>query len=161
MKLDKIYLDADGVIADFDKKVEEITGQPICNLHKSKMWASIKKYNSGGGRFWYDLDYMADGLQLIEYVQSLNIPYEILTATGYEPTSGPDKIQWFGERLPDVPVNLVTKSADKAKFASPNVILIDDRLHSITPWNDAGGIGILHTNTSNTILIIEELLKGR
>ena len=57
----------------------------------------------------------------------------------------------------DVVVNLVRKSNDKAAYAAPNHILIDDRSKSIQPWVAAGGIGILHTNAANTIRQLKEV----
>ena len=41
--------------------------------------------------------------------------------------------------------------ADKHKYAAPNHILIDDRMKAIGPWRKAGGIGILHKDTKDTI----------
>ena len=46
---------------------------------------------------------------------------------------------------------------DKAQYASPNAILIDDRSKAIDPWVDMGGIGILHTNTNNTIEQLKQI----
>jgi hypothetical protein len=40
---------------------------------------------------------------------------------------------------------------EKQKFAGENRILIDDLKKTIDEWNEAGGIGIHHTSTANTI----------
>jgi len=45
--------------------------------------------------------------------------------------------KYFGRY--DLDVILVPKSSDKAKYASPNSILLDDRDKSINPFKSAGG----------------------
>jgi hypothetical protein len=47
-------------------------------------------------------------------------------------------------------------AAQKAKFAAPNHILIDDMEKNITAWEAAGGIGILHKNATDTINTLKE-----
>jgi hypothetical protein len=42
-------------------------------------------------------------------------------------------------------------SKNKQKYAAPNHVLIDDRKDIIERWEEAGGVGILHTSTKNTI----------
>ena len=44
----------------------------------------------------------------------------------------------------------------KKEFAAENKILIDDLKSNIKEWN-AGGIGILHKQTSSTISALKEL----
>jgi hypothetical protein len=46
--------------------------------------------------------------------------------------------------------NFSIHSEDKAIFAVPHAILIDDRDKSINPFVAAGGYGILHTNWEST-----------
>ena len=45
----------------------------------------------------------------------------------------------------------------KQQLATSESILIDDRQINIDQWEDAGGIGILHTSTNNTISQLKEL----
>ena len=45
----------------------------------------------------------------------------------------------------------------KQELANPESILIDDRQINIDQWEAAGGIGILHTSTDNTISQLKEL----
>ena len=52
---------------------------------------------------------------------------------------------------------VVDGGKEKYQYAAPNHILIDDRLVSIEPWVNAGGIGILHTSAVDTIEQLKEL----
>jgi hypothetical protein len=60
------------------------------------------------------------------------------------------KHDWVDRELPNT--HLILRSAKHKKdFATPNSILIDDRLDNIIGWREAGGIGIHHINTLQTI----------
>jgi hypothetical protein len=99
---------------------------------------------------------MKDAKQLGGYVEKYNP--EILTAAG-NPAYGAEeqKRRWVPWVIgSDIKVNVTRKSADKAQYATPNSILIDDQEKSIKPWIAAGGIGILHKSAASTI---EELKK--
>lgn len=159
----RIFCDMDGVLADFEKKVKEVDAtynrdEYLANSKARKsMWGAITQYQKDGGELWYELDMMPDAMVLWEYISKYP-DLEILTATGnpmYE--SGDQKLKWVKERLGNVKVNLVRKSADKAQFAQPNYILIDDAEKSIGPWTAAGGIGILHVSAADTISKLKEL----
>ena len=55
--------------------------------------------------------------------------------------------RWVAEKLcPQVVVNLTRTARQKAAYAAPNHILIDDKMKAIKPWREAGGIGILHAD---------------
>lgn len=157
--ISEIMVDADGVVVDFDLKIQDITGSRPHQMKKGKMWAAVRRYIVGGGRFWYDMEPMADSQILMDHLKSLGIPFKILTAGGDEPSAELDKIEWFALRYPGVEVVVVHKSGDKAAYASPSTVLIDDREKSITPWEAAGGIGILHKSAEDTIRQLTDILK--
>jgi hypothetical protein len=152
-----ILCDLDGVLVDFAKGAKAVLpefvegGTEKDKKMDGKMWSRIAYYQKSGKRFWYDLDKMPDAQQLYDYIISYNM--EILTATG-SPSfgSGPQKIDWMLKHFgSEAKVNLVEKSRDKASFATPTTILIDDKLKSIEPFRAAGGVGILHTSAQDTI----------
>ena len=56
-------------------------------------------------------------------------------------------MDWIADHLPGIPlenVHIVTEGVLKAKFATKNSILVDDRKSTIEAFNKAGGFGILH-----------------
>jgi len=159
----KVYVDLDGVLVDFDKFAREATG--VCPMKastepglKSKFWAGVDRYMRSGKPFFSAMSPMPDAMELWNYVKKFDP--EILTATGHVQTQTvlKEKPEWVRKHLGDhIKVNMVAKSSEKAKFAGPNVILIDDRRKSIDPWVAAGGIGILHKNAADTIAQLKEL----
>jgi hypothetical protein len=167
----KIFVDLDGVLADFVKGVNRI--MPIVHNtviehdedeydrnseYRSLMWRTLWLYqNKHHGEMWYELDLMEDALDLWNYI----LPHDpqILSATGPTRYGAADqKFRWVAENLnPHTVVNLTHKAAEKANHAAPNHILIDDKDRAIGPWVEAGGIGILHTSAENTIRQLKDL----
>lgn len=142
-----VYLDMDGVLADFDKFVLENLGRTFDHNeseHKTNMWASLSKID----RFYYNLELTPYAKDLLSFVREHADNVEILTAIprrGSIPTADFDKIDWARDKLcSNLKVNLGPYSKDKWKHAKPGDILIDDRLSNINDWNRHGGIGLLH-----------------
>jgi lambda repressor-like predicted transcriptional regulator len=153
-KSHKIYCDMDGVLVDFEKGYEDLTGQNIRGQHVSSgpnFWEPITK---AGAQFWIKLPWMADGKQLWEYIKPHN-PV-LLSAPSREESSKIGKYVWVKREMPGT--KLVLRSAErKQEFATPQSILIDDRKDNIDRWKEAGGIGIYHTSAADTIQQLKKL----
>jgi len=176
MKKDyKIFLDMDGCISDFQKKANEICHKYIGpDFHmalkqfiengaskedRKKFWGAVKKYQDEGNELWYNLEPMEDADYLIIYLKSLGIPLEILTATG-PPEYGAkrQKERWVKKHFGNIKVNTVRRAPDKAKYACSKCILIDDMKYALDPFEEKGGIGILHTSAKETIKKLKKIL---
>jgi hypothetical protein len=161
----EIFLDIDGVFADFDKGVQKILDEPYSERRyekepkfKKKMWDTINKYRKDGKEFWFNLELLPDAMDLWNYTKKYNPTF--LTATG---TSGKEKTEdekrrWVADKFgKNVPVLVVEAARDKKKHSKENRILVDDKEKAIKPWEEAGGIGILHTSSANTIKELKKL----
>jgi hypothetical protein len=169
-----LFVDMDGVLVDFEKGYEQLTGVSIQQSNeqgKNKFWDlyrdSLEQKNIPEKDYWSSLSWMSDGQTLWDYVKSYN-PY-VLTAPSVNfdlpreqrytrefNQSIQGKLDWV-QRLDNMK-NVYFKAARfKPQMAGPNKILIDDRKDTIDAWNAAGGIGILHTSTANTIEQLEKL----
>lgn len=158
----KLFVDLDGVLADFVKGVKQIF--PGYTEHqyetdakfRKEMWNRVESHAAEGGELWRSLDPLPDAQQLWSYVKSHD-PI-ILTATGTNiPSAGEQKKYWVKSYLGNNPVLLVRAARDKQQYAAKNHILIDDKKKAIDPWVAAGGIGILHTSAVNTINELKKL----
>ena len=154
----KIYVDLDGVLADFALACEELCGfspddKTISNNEK---WKKINKASDDKG-FWSRMKMMPDAKKLWEYLKEHH-PI-ILTATGSSKFAPGEKREWVEKHLGhQVKVILVRDGKDKAQYASPHSILIDDSHKKvIEPWDKAGGIGIHHQTVERTIRILKDL----
>ena len=150
----KIYCDMDGVIADFERGYEELTGIDLQGEFKpegKEFWGPISKAGVG---FWAGLKWMPDGQQLWDYIKPFNP--QLLSAPSREQSSRIGKHVWVKHKIPGT--RLILRYANKKKeLASPESILIDDRQANIDQWEAAGGIGILHTSAANTISQLKKL----
>jgi len=153
----KIYLDMDGVIADFDKKYKE-----LYNIapKEADTYKTFDKFFTTfiAERQFAKLDLMPDALLLIKYLKSLSVPTEILSSTSSEKRDAEireQKVEWLHKHNLTFPINLVPGKRLKRNFSNPNSILIDDTPQNIDQWRAEGGVGILHTDAMTTIGILK------
>jgi len=151
-----IYCDLDGVLVDFDKGYEQLTGKHTSHAdlqNKSTFWRafnySLLNKNISEQEYWSRLDWMVDGEELWDYIK-LYKPY-ILTAPTRNSGSRYGKTIWVESHLGPVKELYFSPAPRKAEFSQENSILIDDRAATIDEWIAKGGIGILHTSTQDTI----------
>ena len=160
-QLPRIYCDMDGVLCDFKKHAEKTTGVSIAKwstLSKAEKWGPIKEDRY----FWSTMPWMAGGKQLWNFI-SMYSPH-ILSAyveESFDPNCIPGKSHWARTKLglSAGRINLVTRRQKQlyAKVACQPAILIDDYAKNTTQFTQRGGIGILHTSTSNTIKQLKKL----
>lgn len=154
----QLYLDLDGVFADFDTGVKLLSGLfPNDFESTNKMWKFIVKDMKAGNKFFGNLPKMKDADILWEVVKHYDPIF--LTATGH---SFPEEVakqkkEWIRKYYGAIQVITVEDGKEKAKYASPDAILIDDRMKAIGPWRAAGGMGILHKNAIDTIEQLKQL----
>lgn len=150
----QIFCDMDGVLVDFELGYQELTGINPTSPNRpegEKFWEPLKK---AGVKFWASLKWMPDGKELWDYIKKYNP--KLLSAPSREESSKIGKYVWVKNKLPGTKL-LFRKAERKKEFANSNSILIDDRIKNIESWEQAGGIGIHHTSTKNTINQLQKL----
>jgi hypothetical protein len=144
----QLYLDADGVLADFDKGATAILG-----LHPR---AYEKRH--GLGRFWqklatapdfyFGLPLMPDAMALFDAVKHLH-PI-ILTGLPRGNWAADQKVRWAAQYFPDTKI-ITTMARDKRDHAKEGDVLVDDQLRHRDRWEEIGGIFIHHKNAADSI----------
>ena len=157
-EITKIFVDMDGVLANF---VEGVESAKYLNgpFEKQSDYDQRKVELSNAGLF-FDLPPMSDMQTLVNYVKGTGIDWEILSCSGEQNRDkvAKDKFKWIRKHVDiDVLVTCTLKGKEKAVFARPGYVLIDDKASNITAWQDAGGIGIYHTNAKWTIEHLKKL----
>ena len=147
----KIFCDMDGVLTNFDTRFKSINPEKLSPTQYSnkygvsKFWDIITKEGVG---FWVGMEWMSDGKELWDSIKDKQPT--LLSAPSRDPSSRLGKRLWVKNNLPGTP--LILASAEKKQnYSGGNKILIDDRPDNISQWKSKGGIGILHTNTQDTI----------
>ena len=106
---------------------------------------------------------MNDMKTLVDYIKGTGIDWEILSCSGMQNRDrvAKDKFKWIRKHVDiDVLVTCTLKGKDKAIYARPEHVLIDDKASNITAWQNAGGIGIHHTHAKDTINCLTKLLAS-
>ena len=147
----KIFCDMDGVLTNFDTRFKSINPEklsPTQYTNKygvSKFWDIITKEGVG---FWVGMEWMNDGKELWDFIKDKQPT--LLSAPSRDPSSRLGKRLWVKNNIPGT--KLILASAEKKQnYSGTNKILIDDRPDNISQWRSKGGIGILHTNTADTL----------
>jgi hypothetical protein len=172
----KIYCDLDGVLVDFNRGFKNIDANkdkltPDEYEEKyglDKMWEMV---DAEGDAFWANLSWKKDGRELWDYIKRYD-PI-ILSSPSRNKHSIHGKMKWIKRNLGIDQADPTTSSKKweegsriilsryKYKFAKgPTDILIDDTKSKIDKWVKAGGTGVLHTDSTDTIRVIEEIVTS-
>ena len=159
----KVYLDMDGVVANFDKRFEDLSGMKPREFEekygKSKFWDFIDEENKVS--FWVGIPEMDGAKKLVDYVKKYN--YELLTAPSVKKQSYLGKILWVrnhSDLLGGKPRINFKKAKEKHEVKSEltkNDILIDDRADTIGRWEANGGTGIVYNSADQVINDLKKL----
>ena len=142
----KVYVDMDGVLADFFGEWQKLIGSD---------WRKVKDIEPAlqkirdKDNFWLDLPLLPQAKNLLGIIKKVKGSYTILSSPlPNDPNSEPHKREWIKKNLDFFPPENVIITHDKPKYATnsdgtPN-ILIDDFGKNIASWEAAGGEGFKH-----------------
>ena len=149
-----VFLDLDGVFADFDGKIKEITGSWPHELPKKELWKSVYRKHD----FFASLDLMKGWEILWTYFK----PFDPIFLTGAPSGKSmqDQKIEWVKEKFGDkwAGQTIVLPRRDKQLHSGPRKLLVDDNETNVAEWVSKGGYGFLYTGDPHaTITEVEEL----
>lgn len=151
MKIEIIYLDMDGVIADFFSGLGRLMGLPLppgmtsegytnpkwLGMHHTEVEPYIEKV---GHSFWENLEAFGHTSELVELI-SYYPRWEILTHPMKAESCRTGKRAWLDRYFgPEIIAHM---RGDKHALAHANAVLIDDMPSNIEKFRSAGGQGIL------------------
>lgn len=138
-----VYFDMDGVLANFDKAVQEMGG--IDNLP----WL-----NSKG--FFRKLQPIGTPNDTIQLLQGLGYNVYILSKVEVRDVAGQqraiDKVNWCKEHLPSLPsenVIIVPYHENKVDYLKSDIrtsVLLDDYKENLKEWHNLGGYAVKFGN---------------
>lgn len=145
----QLYLDCDGVLADFDRGATELLGLPPREFERrhgiGRFWQRLAKAPGG---FYATLPLMPDAMELFEAVRHLD-PI-ILTGLPRGGWAAEQKVRWADEHFPGVRI-ITVMAVDKRNHCTAGDILVDDTLKHRHLWEGAGGVFIHHTSAAATL----------
>jgi hypothetical protein len=158
-KISMIYLDMDGVIADFVKRYKELYRIEPREAEKKKEFDKFFDEFIATGQF-ATLDLMPGAMDGLTFLRKhLTIPTQILSSTASEArydAISKQKMIWLQTHGITFTPNFVPGKRHKWKFAKPDTIIIDDTQSVIDDWKKSGGIGILHKDWPSTLAILRQ-----
>ena len=146
-----LYLDMDGVVADWDTAAEQYLGSKKKSEDgrwNYESWQKLRQHE----RFFAELPKMHRADDLVELARQFRSQgWRVLFLTAIprdndHPWAFHDKMAWAQLYYPDVPVHFGPYSEDKQDHCKQGDILVDDRLSNIQEWTMKGGIGIKVNN---------------
>ncbi|AGS80930.1 hypothetical protein [Caulobacter phage Cr30] len=150
----QLWLDCDGVLANFDKRATEIFGmnpREFEKLNGSKaFWDTLYATKD----LFYSLEPMEDAFELYDAVKHLR-PI-ILTGCPRGTWAYGQKFRWRDKHFPGVPM-VCTKSEFKSHYCHPGDVLVDDWTRYKTNWENAGGTFVVHTSAEESIRQLKDI----
>lgn len=148
-----LYLDMDGVLADFDKRASDILGMAPHNFEarygSKAFWGILQDTDD----FYNSFPMMIDAPFLVEAVAHKD-PV-ILTGLPMGDLAEPQKRAW-NERHFNLPL-IACRSKDKSLYCSRGDIIVDDRTEYRHLWEAKGGIWVHHTSAYESIRQLKAL----
>ncbi len=146
----QLFLDCDGVLADFDKRAKEILGMPSREYEKEKGAKNFWKTIYSTPDFFFTIDKMSDADELVNATRHLN-PI-ILTGIPRGDWASDQKLRWRDKHFPDLPMICVeSKNKFMHMHQDKHNIIIDDWPKYKPIWEENGGTFILHTSAENSL----------
>lgn len=144
----QLYLDCDGVLADFDRGATAVLGLPPRAYEKrhglDRFWAKL----ANAPDFYFGLPLMPDAIELYEAVKHLD-PI-ILTGLPRGNWAADQKVRWAAHHFPGVRI-ITTMARDKRDHAREGDVLVDDQLRHAHLWEQAGGIFVHHEDAAASL----------
>lgn len=152
-----LYIDLDGVLADFATAYAAITGERPDTKLDNVDWEKVIAVPG----FYTKLPPMPDMLALWEHVKDWP---DVVVLTGVPkkvPEAAADKRAWVTKYLGEHVKVIACFSAEKALYAKPGDILVDDWEKYRAKWLAAGGVWITHTDAASSVAALKELAFAR
>jgi hypothetical protein len=144
----QLYLDCDGVLADFDKGATAVLGMKPKAYEKrhniGRFWAKLAQAPD----FYFSLPLMPDAMQLFDAVKHLNPT--ILTGLPRGNWAAGQKMRWAEQHFPGVRM-ITCMARDKRDHAKEGDVLVDDNDKFRHLWEQAGGIFVHHKSAAESI----------
>lgn len=149
----RLYLDCDGVLADFDKGATAVLGLPPRAFEKRHGLGRFWQRLAMAPDFYLGLPLMDDALELFEVVRHLG-PV-ILTGLPRGNWAADQKVRWAAKHFPGTRI-ITTMARDKRDHAREGDVLVDDQTRHRERWEEVGGVFVHHTSARESLAQLGE-----
>ena len=153
----RLFLDLDGVLADFDAGAKRLMGMTPVEFDarhgRSEFWRRIAR----APNFYGTLPEMHDARRLFDAVEHLKPT--ILTGLPVGKWAAPQKIAWAAAHFPGVPI-ITCLARDKARHMAPGDVLVDDRENHRAAYERAGVVFVHHTSAEDSVRQLAKMFRS-
>ena len=150
----RLFLDCDGVLADFDGGVRALTGLSATELQARRGVGGFWKALATAPDFYAQLDPLPDAQALVDAVRHL--APTILTGLPMGQWAEPQKRAWAERHFSGVPV-ITCFARDKHRHGLAGDVLVDDSLRLSAAWEDMGGRFVHHENAEDSLAVLRKI----
>lgn len=143
----------DGVLVDFMSRVRAVDPTINEGVKDEILWPIVNAIPN----FWENLKWLPDGQQLWDHIKGMD-PVILSAPSRNDLRSPSGKLAWIHQHLGFDTHWVFTRASKKMLLARPDAVLIDDFDKNIKAWRKAGGIGILHKNTEDTLKQLNQVM---
>ena len=134
-----IYVDMDGVVADFDQSIVSIFGEEYSDRIADKFW----KHTCVDAEVFRHMPPIDAGIGMVADIIEMGRQICFMTSTGGIPHHidiAKQKLDWLRDHgLGEHPVAFCMNTKGKGLYAQPGALLIDDRAKVCEAWQANGG----------------------
>ena len=153
----RLFLDADGVLADFDEGAKRLLGMTPRDYEAEHGRGAFWKRLANARDFYGTLPQMPDAQLLFEGVSHLQPT--ILTGLPLGNWAAPQKVKWAAEHFPGVPI-VTCMARDKHKHMKPGDVLVDDRENHRAAYEAAGVLFVHHRNARDSLAQLAKIFPS-
>jgi hypothetical protein len=152
--MSQLFLDCDGVLADFDRGAEDILGMHPRKFEERfglpSFWAKLARHPD----FYGSLPLLPDAMKLFDNVRHLG-PI-ILTGCPRGKWAEAQKVRWAARHFPKTKI-ITCMARDKRHHAKAGDVLVDDTLRHRHLWEEMGGTFVHHRNADRSLTQLRSL----
>lgn len=158
----QLFLDCDGVLADFDQAATALLGLPPREFERRhgarEFWRRLARH----GDFYGSLPLLSDARALWDATAHLR-PV-ILTGVPLGDWAAPQKLRWAARHFPEARVVTTLARLKRDHMEAPGDVLVDDTPTHRHLWEEAGGRFVLHRSAPESLEELRALgldVRGR
>jgi deoxypyrimidine-specific 5' nucleotidase type C protein (NT5C) len=144
----RLFLDCDGVLADFDEGARRLLGMSPRAFEAKHGRGTFWKRLANADNFYGTLPEIPDARLLFDGVKHLTPT--ILTGLPLGNWAAPQKVDWAAAHFPGVPI-ITCMARDKHKHMKPGDVLVDDRENHRAAYEAAGVFFVHHKNADDSL----------
>ena len=153
----RLFLDLDGVLADFDAGAQTLLGMTPAAFEarhgRSEFWRRI----ATAPNFYGTLPETPDARRLFDAVAHLEPT--ILTGLPVGKWAAPQKVAWAAEHFPGVPI-ITCMARDKHLHMSDGDVLVDDRENHRAAYEREGVVFVHHKSTEDSLMQLAKIFPS-